>query len=369
MASGHVEKRTEDTFRIIINMGRDEEGKRKRITKTVKTKRKKDAEKVLRDMLTEIDRGTFVQPNNLLVRDMLDKWLRSKKADVAPSTYSSYSLIIDKHLNPTFGNYEAQELQSIAIEDYKNSLAGKKANRTIKYHLDVLDFAYKYAIKFNLVGKNPVATIDKPIRKKGKVDIFTPEQLENFEGFAREHRFFPIFFFAVRTGMRLGEIVGLQWDMVNGKMITVARQLQRIEGEGLVLSEILKTSSSYRQIGISATLSDMLKALPKHGPYVFCQENGHPHETNKPSKEFTKLTKKLKMKSNFHMLRHTHASFLLAAGLDIIKVQRRLGHERPSTTTDLYGHLIPNQKDEAGDIFENILLCHQSATKKDDEID
>ena len=283
-------------------------------------------------------------------------YLESKKADLAPRTYASYAMIIRKHLVPVFGQFEAQKVQPLMIENYKNEkLQLKLANRTVKYHLDILDFAFKYGQKFNIVGRNPMDKIDKPLKVKSKIQILTPSQLKDFEDYARENKYFPIYYFAVRTGMRLGEVLGLQWSSVDGKIITVANQLQRIEDEGLVLGDILKTSSSYRKLSVSGNVLNMLETLKGNSNYVFCQENGQPHEPKNVSKVFGKLASNISIKSNFHILRHTHASFLLAAGVDIIKVQMRLGHERPSTTTDLYGHLIPNENDKTGDIFETIL--------------
>jgi integrase len=52
-------------------------------------------------------------------------------------------------------------------------------------------------------------------------------------------------------------------------------------------------------------------------------------------------------RASFHALRHSHASALIAAGVDILTISRRLGHGRPSVTLDVYGHLIERNEDKA----------------------
>jgi len=129
MATGHLRKRG-NSWQIVIEVGRDASGKRKRIYKSVRGT-KKEAQRIMHEMIAEIDRGVYVEPKKVTVEEFLLYWLEGKKPNLAPRTYESYEMIVKKHLIPEFGPIELAKLQPLAIEEYKNKKLATLSNRTV----------------------------------------------------------------------------------------------------------------------------------------------------------------------------------------------------------------------------------------------
>jgi integrase len=89
---------------------------------------------------------------------------------------------------------------------------------------------------------------------------------------------------------------------------------------------------------------------------VFPTWDGATRSPNALTKEWSVLMEGLGLAATFHSLRHTHASHLIASGLDVITISRRLGHGSPSITLGVYGHLFPNTDDRAAEIMEASFL-------------
>lgn len=366
MASGHIRKRG-DSWLLTIEAGRDSSGKRKRIYRTVRTK--KEAMRLKHEMIVELERGTYVEPQKVSVGEYLDFWLESKKPNLAPRTYESYEMIIRRHLAPALGKAELDKLQPMAIEGYKNEKLATLSNRTVQYHLSVLSQALNQAVRLQMLIRNPVDAVEKPRVPKGRAEFLTPEQVDMLLVAAKGEREYPAAFLALHTGMRLGEVLGLQWDFVDleEKIVHVRCQLQVVENK-VKLMDILKTDSSYRSIPISQPVVDMLKGLSRPSEYVFCIPKGHyagkPFDPTNFDNRFTAICEGAKLKGvTFHTLRHTHASLLLAAGVPLNVVQERLGHERASTTLDIYAHVLPGSQEKSADMFVKILEGRQNGDK------
>jgi integrase len=70
------------------------------------------------------------------------------------------------------------------------------------------------------------------------------------------------------------------------------------------------------------------------------------------TQEWLSFTREIGLVATFHSLRHSHASALIAAGLDVLTISRRLGHASPTITREAYGHLFSNTDDRAAEIME-----------------
>jgi len=359
MATGHLRKRG-DSWLITVEAGRDASGKRKRIYKSVKVP-KKEAQRIMYEMIAELEKGTYVEPKKITVEEYLLYWLEGKKPNLAPRTYESYEMIAKKHLIPEFGTVELTKLQPLVVEEYKNKNLAFLSKRTVQYHLSVLSQAYNAAVKLQLAHRNPVKVIEKPRVPKKRAEFLTPEQVNILLEAAKGKREFPAIFFALHTGMRLGEVLGLLWENVDlkNKFVHVRKQLQVVKGKGIALQDILKTDSSHRTISISKPVVEFLMGLPRLNEYVFCilegRHAGKPYNPNNFDNRFKRITSKAGLNITFHTLRHTHASLLLAAGEQLNVVQERLGHERASTTSDIYAHVLPNRQEKSADLFNEIL--------------
>jgi len=174
---------------------------------------------------------------------------------------------------------------------------------------------------------------------------------------AKGDRLYALYVVAIGTGMRLGEIFGLQWPDVDlkGRAINVRSTLIEINGK-LSLAEP-KTPKSRRRVDLPRFVVD---ALTKHRaksvregfakqPWVFCNSTGGPlRRTHFHVNHFKPLLVSAELPAiRFHDLRHTSATLLLAAGVPPKVVQERLGQSQIGITLDTYSHVVPTMQLEA----------------------
>ena len=168
------------------------------------------------------------------------------------------------------------------------------------------------------------------------------------------------------TGMRRGEMLALRWQDIDGDKVRIERSLEQTKAGGLRFKSP-KTKTSRRTISIPrAVVAELClhrKAQQERwlalglgkvrdDALVFATWEGKPRTPNALSKDWSETMPKLGMKITLHALRHTHASQLIAAGMDIVTISRRLGHASPTITLGIYGHLFSNTDDRAAAIMQ-----------------
>lgn len=361
MATGHLEKRYNSSWTIVIDKGRDENGERDRITKNCKGTKSEAKAEMLR-MLKEIEDGTYVKPTKLTTLNLLSQWLEDHKSQLAPRTYESYEMVCRVHLGPALGVIPLSDLKPVNISKYKtDKLKTDLSPKTVGYHMMILQKALDFAVKMQLLRINPAKAVDKPKAERHKFPMPTSEDIARLLEVAQEYAIYPIIFTALYTGMRLGEVLALHWEDVDldEGTIHIRRKVQRIkseEGSELVFSE--PKAHSVGIIDISSKLAELLKEQKDAHPdsvLVFPTKNGTPYEVKNVSAKFKKIATEAKIDFTFHGLRHTHASILLDAGEPLPVVQERLRHKQPSTTADIYSHVLPHRQRRAADRFEQAL--------------
>lgn len=221
---GRIEKKGKDHYRIVIDLGPDpSNGKRKRIYKTVKGK-KTEAEAEMAKMITEMQNGSYVEPNKMTVAKYLQHWLEVYcKTNLKPRTYDSYKMICEKHLIPCFRALALQKLHQTHLEQYQvKALASGRADgkgglsdRTVQYHHRVLGKALAYAVKTKLLPYNIARDVSAPRPKKKEVQALSAAEVRMLLNVAKNHRDYLVIFTAVHTGMRRGEILGLKWKDID----------------------------------------------------------------------------------------------------------------------------------------------------------
>ncbi|MFB6465393.1 site-specific integrase [Cytobacillus sp. Hz8] len=206
----------------------------------------------------------------------------------------------------------------------------------------MLNKAFDQARKWRRIPFNPVKDADPPSIKREEMEIWSIESINQFLNANSEEKTFLVFFLALYTGMRRGEILGLKWEDIDfeKKTIFVNRSLAFVPEKRYIFTN-LKTTKSKRQIPISNEViqkilqykakqdewKERLKAAFEDNDLVVCTEMGKPQDPQNVLRVMQRLCKKAKVpKIRFHDLRHTHASLLLNSGVDPVKVAARLGH-------------------------------------------
>jgi len=376
----HLRKRG-DNWQITIEVGRDPvTGKRERIYETVKGT-KKEARKRMHELAYQVENGTYVEPSELTMKEFMLKWYEDYcKNNLAPSTQEYYEMIINSHYIPLLGNIKISDLKPMHIQSYiteklnNGRLDGKEgglSRKSVKRHYTVLNQILKYAVKLQVIDRNPADPISPPTPNKPEIQAMTHEELsellEHVEGWL-----YDFIYIASFTGARRGELLALRWKDVNfkEKKIQIKQSASKLSGGRLVFREP-KTNSSIRPIDIDEDIIKILKRRNKkqkedrlrlgenyNNEYdlIFVKENGNPYFPDYATKQFKKAVRKLGLEEyRLHDLRHTHATLMLQAGVHPKIVQERLGHSSITQTLDTYSHVIPSMQKEAVQKLKNSL--------------
>ena len=171
---GTIRQRNPGSWEIQVFLGRDTNGKRIRKTETVRGK-KSDAQRRLREILSEVDRGAIPANTRYRVGEWLDKWLDEKQVGGRrEKTIDRYEGIIRLHLKPTLGRVELAKLSPMQIKDLELELVkGGIDPKGVEAVHNVLTAAMDHALKMELIGRNPVMLVTPP--KSPKKRAFVPE--------------------------------------------------------------------------------------------------------------------------------------------------------------------------------------------------
>jgi integrase len=373
--AGQIIRRGDNIWLVRIFTGRDEKGKRQYLNKTIHGV-KKDAEKYLTATLRDRDLGVFIEPCKLSVREYLNKWLETAaKPRLRERTFSDYKEKLDRYVIPAIGEKKLADVRPLDIQ----SLYGKMQDRglsarTVRYTHAILKSAFKQAIKWHMLMHNPCEAVELPRAERREMSAFSPKEADSFLKAAKENEQGVIFAFALATGMRPEEYLGLKWsdvDLENGAAV-VRRVLIRRKGGGWYFGEP-KTSRSRRTVPLPATLTKLLTihrriqsaarlkagAAYQNNELVFATGEGTPHNSrNLAQRHFLKILENAKLSSKFRLydLRHSCATLLLVAGENPKVVSERLGHASVVLTLDTYSHVLPTMQEAASQKLERILF-------------
>lgn len=298
----------------------------------------------------------------ILLREYAKKWMAGHVAhNLKPATKRSYQDKIDRHILPAFGARAMDGISRGEVRDFCHKLmTGGLSAASVKVTLIIISSLFNHAIEDGLVSENPAGKPGRYLKvpnRKGTAEFLTPEEGAVLLTAARQHlpRLHPLFMAALRTGMRQGELIGLQWVDVdwNGKFIEV----RRANYNGHISSP---KNGKPRRVdmseGLAVVLTDHRRAiaaesLKKGRPmpeWVFPGIGGSPIEASWLRKRFESCLKKTGIRHvPFHALRHSYASALLSLGESLAYIRDQLGHSSIQITVDRYGHLVPGANRKA----------------------
>lgn len=396
--AGSIEKREKNSYRLTVSEGFDLNGRPMIHRKTVHGT-KKDAEVELAKFVTEVQNGLVIDGKSLKFSEFTEIWKRDYGSkELAPSTYKRYCRMLETRLLPYFGHFYINKIKPTDIMKFYDllekdtQLVRKKGNngsktrkplsgKTILEHHRLLRAMLHKAVYWQLIVANPAERVQPPKARKPKRKSYDDEQtkilLENLELLPSEDVKYKVaIILTVFTGVRLGELMGLEWtdvDFKNG-IISINRSSQYLSNMG-VFTKVPKTESSIREIAIPEFIISLLEEyklwyeeqksicgeLWTNSDRLFVQVDGKPMHPSTISKWFVKYVGQIGLPViNFHWLRHTNASLLVAQNIDIAVISARLGHAQISTTLDFYVHPLLSHNRKAGYALENLLLPTRS---------
>ena len=226
---------------------------------------------------------------------------------------------------------------------------------SVKHAHRALSAALQAAVELEIVSRNVCAVAKPPAAEVAEVSILGPEEIARLLKALKGGELYFVVATALATGCRRGELCGLRWrDVDFAKSCIKIEHSMEHTGRGIRLKRP-KTKNSKRTITISASAVAMLHEHRRQvlemrmrfglgkltdEDFVFSDYQGRPIPPNSLSIMWRKATRPLGLDVKFHSLRHSHASALIAAGIDPITVSRRLGHASAAFTLHCYGHLL-----------------------------
>jgi integrase len=352
---GSIQRRGR-SWRLRFDIGRTD-GKRVAQAHTFRGSRR-EAQQKLAELLASVGQGSYVEPSKMsvaaFVRTRIDQW--ESAADITARTAQRYRQLTENQVAPYIGATPLQKLARLDVEGWHTTLRnGGLAPRTIGHAHRVLGKALRDAERDGLVLRNVCKLQRAP--RIADTEMVIVRDLPSFIDKLRGMRLYVPAMVALFTGMRLGEILALRWNRVDldRMTITVREALEWTKAHGIRF-KAPKSRAGRRDITLPDILVDVLREhrtamlelrmqlgvgrLPEDA-LLFANLAGEPLQPSNVSSDWGEIADRLGMPEvTFHALRHTHASQLIATGVDIVTISKRLGHARPSVTLAVYAHMF-----------------------------
>jgi integrase len=368
MRLGNITKRGKASWRVKVELSRDPvTGRRRYHLETVHGKRE-DAKAKLVEIAEQMRKGEHVEPSALTVRIYIKAWLAAP-AGISPKTAERYRQLAEQQIYPLLGAIALQKLGEADVQDWHDKLlasggrGGKPLSaRTVGHAHRVLHRALARAVIGKRVFRNVASAVKPPKVEDHEIEIIPADQVSDSLAKLRNHALYPIAVTALGTGLRRGELCGLQWGDIDldGASLRVERSLE--ESNSGLRFKAPKSKAGRRTVSLPPSVVDVLRAhrkqqlelrlalglgRPADDALVFCEHDGSPLSPDKLSRDWGRVVVARKLpKVSFHALRHTHVSALIDAGLDVFAVSRRIGHGSAALTLKTYTHWF-SKKDTA----------------------
>ncbi len=392
--AGSIEKRGKDSYRLSCIAGYDLQGKPIKKTKTIHGTIK-DAKIELAKFVADVQKGLYIEGKSLKFEDFVEIWKRDYGSkELAPSTYNRYLGMLNSRIIPYFSHFHVDKIKPTDIMQFYDLLSrdtqiirkknnnGKKtgkplSSKTIVEHHRLLHAMLQRAVYWQMIVSNPAERVQPPKTKKPKRKYYDDEQskalVSNLMELTEDQFKYKVaIILTVFTGVRLGELMGLEWSDINFRdgIVSINRSSQYLAEKG-VFTKTPKTESSIRDVAIPEFVVSLLEEykywydnqkehygeLWYDSNRLFVQADGKPMHPSTISKWFEKFVEQIGLPViNFHGLRHTNATLLIAQNIDVSVVAARLGHAQITTTYNFYVHPIISHNKTAGFALENLLL-------------
>jgi integrase len=369
---GHLRERSPGHWAIVIDVRDPQTGKRKRRWHSF-AGNKRQAQVECARLISEMESGAVIDPSRITVTEFLDRferdWVDVHVSAASAARYRDALGRVRQHL----GNVQLRKVRPADIAAFyamltRNGLAA----RTIRLIHNVLHRALGQAKAWDVIRDNPADRARAPKIPDQETPMLQPDQARELLERLRGHSLYTFAALALHIGARRNELLALRWRDVDldASKITIEQSLEQTRAYGIRV-KAPKTRKGRRTISLPAAAVEALRAhwraqqeqrlalglgrSPANSP-VFANLEGQFLSPNAITKAWPVAMAAIEMPAvTLHSLRHTHASMLIASGVDILTVSRRLGHSSPTITLSVYAHLIGGTDDRAAAIMDAAL--------------
>ena len=313
---------------------------------------------------------------------LLGEWFTSHaERHCSPKTVERYRELA-AYVLPHIGTVKLNELTTLMLQRVFNEVkdsggrnrktkeARPLSPKTVKNISSVIHSALETAVEWSLIRTNPCTRKIVPKLKRKEANALDAEQISWYVNAARAHGLYEFLMVNAGTGCRRGELLALTWGDVDfeGKTLRISKSLEQTKAGLRVKST--KTDKP-RPISLSLSTLEVLTSLQSDQArirdhvgaayrrdldLVFCNPLGEYLKPDSVSAKAGLIAKKLGLKnSSLHTLRHSHGSLLLAKGVPLTVVSKRLGHSSTFVTATVYSHAMPKDEIAAADTWDSVV--------------
>lgn len=360
-------------YRITKTIGHKEDGTP--VKKEFYGNSKSEAEEKANKYINDLKNGLIQNAENYTVSQLMKIWLFDflhNSVAIKPSTFQRYEGIYRNYikLSPIAGT-KITKLNSVQIQNYYNDLSKDKSYSQISTLNKVLKVFFNWCYKDGYIIKNPCSNLtlkgnktDIINNKIEEVKILSIKEINTIKNYIKGTDFELIFLLDLGTGLRLGELLALDWEHINlkekelkvdksAKEVYIYDSFDKKHIETIIQTP--KTRHSIRTVPIPSSLIDTLNQKENKEGYLFLDKQGNLLKGKNVSSEWTKILKKCNIPhKKFHSIRHTFGSILLQKGVDIETVAELMGHTAISIT-QMYMHSETKIKSNSVNKLNSIL--------------
>jgi integrase len=380
--TGHIRRRGARSWEIKFDLGTDPTSGRRQTRYHSFKGTRREAEAELVRLKAQAQRGDYIDQSKMTVEQFIEQWQADwARGNTSAKTFESYTQLLSRHVIPRLGSKLLQKVRPADLAALyaelaktgralrsKKSVPSGLSPRSISLIHRILHRAFGHAVRWGLVSSNPLTAVDPPRAEQTEIEILNEQQVRDVLAKLRGRNIYPIAALGLATGMRRGELLALRWRDVKLEIGRLQVQQSLEQTKAGLRFKAPKTRAGRRTIALPSSIVTELRSqkakqaelrlalgLGKADDHalVFQNLDAGPLNPNSVSSEWRRLVKSLKLpKVSLHAWRHTHASQLIAAGVDVLTVSRRLGHGSPAVTLNVYGHLFSGTDDRAAAIFD-----------------
>lgn len=397
-----IRQRGKNSWQIIVSCGYDINGKKLTKPKTVKRppgltdkQWEKELKRIALEFELQVKNGEYYEPSKLTLSEFIDKWLEEHGKNLEVKTLYRYKGLLNGRIKEAMGHLKLDQIKPLHLLDFYRNLQengirkdGKKgglSNKTIRHYHRVLSVMFESAVKWGVLKENPCERVTPPKVKRNEMHYLDEEGIKHLmHCLAQENiKYQAMIELFLVTGCRRGEIAALQWKNIDleNDIVQIKQAAVYTPETGIVIKEP-KTQSSIRKIKLPSSTIELLKSYrkywlsekikvgdlwqkeerEKHGEkwedpeWVFSSWNGYIMHPDSFTDIFKKFIRKYNLPDiRLHDLRHTAATLLINAGLNVRAVAQRLGHANANVTLGIYTHALQSADEAAANVIESYI--------------
>jgi integrase len=374
--TGHVRRRGERSFELKYDVGVDPLTGKRRIRYASFKGTKRAAEIELARLIADNAAGHGTDPVKTTVASFLATWLSDwAQANVGAQTWQQYDAL-SRYVIANIGAVPIQKLRPAHLQSLYATLlrSGGRNGRplsalTVGHVHRLLHRVFGHAQVWGIIATNVASAVSPPRLSHREITILTEDEIAHLLNHLEGHELRPLVCFLLGTGARRAEAMALTWEAVDlerGVVLIKAALAQTIRHGVQVKAP--KSRAGVRSVTLSAWLTVEMRAhrarqqeqrmalglgrMPDKSP-VFGRWDGSWRTPNSVTAAWARLADAAGVPDvTLHALRHTHASQLIAAGVDVVTIAKRLGHGNPAITLGVYSHMFRNTDQAAADASE-----------------